>query len=239
MSVPWLGVRVILVSAFLTAGMVSAGIAQAETTTSWLVNGSKFTSALNPTLEAETDTEGVLLTELGGKHVHLKCPTIKLSAHLVEPTAQFTGKADFKKLQILQLKNCRRRTRRTEFCEPNAEGVAGLIETNSITGSIVLHEGKGALEVKPTAEGGLFATVQLGEPGAKNECAFGESIKLGGVLFLEDSSFSTDAVKHLVKELSALTKLTVNGTKTATLDGSAWAFLGGAHKGLTWSGQAT
>lgn len=88
------------------------------------------------------------------------------------------------------------------------------------------------MEVIPAEEGKPFTTIYTGE-----ECAFGESITAEGKLFLEGTMHSTNSVKHLVKELKALSKLTVNGgAKAATLDGSAWVFLSGTHKGMTFSG---
>jgi len=151
MSVPWLKVKVLPLGIFLTVGMIFTSLARAETSAFWLVNGSKFTSGLQPTLEAETDTEAVPLTELGGKFVDIKCKKLEfVGAHLTEPTAQFTGKVLYHECDFLSL------TGKTPVlwlsCEPFVGANKGLIETNSITESIVLHEGKGALEVKPTAQ---------------------------------------------------------------------------------------
>lgn len=241
--------RALVLGAVLSAMMVFVGNVQAETNPFWLVNGSQFTSGLNPSLEAETDVEGSLLTTLGGKEIHLRCPRISfVGAHLVEPTAQFSGKVLYRECKFFSLEGTPLVEKEQKFCEPSAGGVKGSIETNSLTGSIALHEPKvgekiGVLEVKPST-GTLLVTINLGEL-----CAFGELLKIGNgksksgetlssVLFLEDPGFSVDAVKHLVKELSALTTLYANGGETkATINGSAWAFLAGAHAGLTFSGQ--
>jgi hypothetical protein len=229
-----LGLKALSLSVILIGTLAFTSAVQAEPTAFWLANFAKFSGGLSPTVEAETDVVGTLLTELTGKFIHLKCKVIKLvGAHLVEPVAQFLGKALFHECDSLSLKTAGGELVLQSACEPSVGASKGLIETNSITGLIVLHEGKGSLELKPTTAGGLFATVNLGE-----ECAFGSALKVGGVFFLEDTGFSSDAAKHLVKELSALTKLVINeGSKTATIDGSAWTFLGGAHKAMTFSGQ--
>jgi hypothetical protein len=221
------------------------GSGESGSTKFWLVNGSKFTAGLKPSLQAETDTEGTLLTTLNGTPIDIKCKKLELiGAHLVEPTAQFTGKVLYHECDFLSLVGGVATLQKA--CEPFVGANKGLIETNSITGSIALHEGVGVLEVKPT-EGSLFATINLGE-----ECGFGSALKVGdgenkstkkvlpSALFLKDTKgrFSTDEVKHLVEELAALTTLYVNGGETkATIDGSAWTFLSGAHQGLAFSGQ--
>ena len=242
-----LGLKALGLCAMLVGMFAFTGVAQAEVGAFWLVNGAKISESLLPTVKAETDVAGTLLTELGGKFIHLKCPTINLvGAHLVEPLGKILGSIDFSGCKFFSLKTAGGELVEQKVCEPNAEGVAGLIVTNSITGLIKLHEPKtgvkeGVLEAAPTTAGGLFATIQLGAAAPNNECAFGEKLKIGGVFFLKDceGKFLTDLVKHLVEELKALTKLVVNeGTKTATIDGSAWGFLGGAHEKLTFAGHS-
>jgi hypothetical protein len=237
-----LGLKILGLCAVLVGMFAFSSAAQAEVGAFWLVNGVKISEALLPTVEAETDVAGVLLTELGGKQIHLKCPTINLvGAHLVEPLGKILGKIDFKGCTFSSLKTVGGELVLQKACEPKNEGVAGLITTNSITGLIKLHKTAGgvveqALEAVPTEAGGQFANIVLGP-----ECAFGENLKIGGVFFLKDclKQFLTDVVKHLVEELKELTKLNVNGGATkATIDGSAWAFLGGVHKGLSWAGHS-
>lgn len=221
----------------LVGVLAFASVAQAEPNAFWLVNGAKFTT-LSPTVGAETDVAGMLLTELGGKFIHIPCSTIKLvGARLVEPLAQIVGKVLFHGCEFWELKTPGGPKVLLGACQPRVGANLGLIETLSLTGLIKLHEPKagervGSLEIKPTEAGGTLAHVILGE-----ECAFGETLLVGGVFFAKDTAFTTNAVKHLLLELPALTKLTVNGTKPATIDGSAWVFLGGAHIGLTFSGQ--
>jgi hypothetical protein len=228
-----LGLCAMLVSMF-----AFASIAHAEKGALWKIGGA--TAKGGEAVEAKTDVEGVLLTELGTKFIHLKCPTINLvGAKLVEPNGGITGKIDFKGCKFFSLTTPGGTLVLQGACEPKNEGVAGLIVTNSITGLIVLHTPsggtkEGVLEAKPTTAGGLFANIVLGP-----ECAFGENLKVGGVFFLKDclKQFSTEVKEHLVEELKELTKLVINeGAKTATIDGSAWAFLGSPNSGKLWAG---
>lgn len=240
-----LGLKVLGLCAMLVGMFAFTGVAQAEVGAFWLVSGAKISEALLPTVEAKTDVEGSLLTTLGGKEIHLRCPNIKLvGAHLVEPLGKILGKIDFSGCKFFTLEGSPLSEKEKTACEPSAEGVKGLIVTNNITGLIKLHEGQPVIEAVPTEAKKPFVNLFLGE-----ECGFGENLKVGGpfegagggVVFLKDCQGKalTDLAEHLVEELSALTKLTVNGGATAaTVHGSAWAFLGGAHKGLTFAAHA-
>src|SRR4051812_33648339 len=163
-----LGPKALGLCALLAAMLSFAGPAQAEVGAFWLVSGAKISEALLPTVEATTEVEGVLLTELGGKFLHLKCPTINLAgAHLVEPLGKILGKIDLKGCALWSLKTAGGELVLQKACEPKNEGVAGLITTNSIPGLIKLQKTAGgvteqALEAKPTTEGGLFANIVLG-----------------------------------------------------------------------------
>lgn len=251
-----LGLKILGLCAVLVGMFAFSSTAQAEVNAFWKVSGAKIASTLNPPLEAKVDVVGTLLTTLGGQFIDLTCQTIKTagSAHLVEPLGKVEGKLDFGTCDFLSLKEKGGVAVLQKACEPSAEGVKGLIVTNAISGLIKLHKTaagvtEAVLEATPKVAG-PFVTILLGE-----ECAFGETLKVGGtgaeasggVFFLKDcetsactkSSFTTDKKEHLVTELTSLTKLTVNGGATvATIDGSAWAFLGGAtHSGLTFAGQ--
>src|SRR3954471_7221906 len=226
-----LGPKALGLCVTLVAMLSFTGAAQAEVGAFWLVSGKTISAELLPTVEGETEVAKVLLTELGGKFIHLKCPKFKLvGAHLVEPLGKILGSIDLSECTFSSLKTAGGELVLQKACEPKNEGKAGLITTNNITGLIKLHKTAAGvteqvLEAKPTTEGGLFANIVLGP-----ECAFGENLKIGGVFYLKDclKQFLTDVVKHLVEELKELTKLVVNeGAKTATIDGSAWAFLGG------------
>jgi hypothetical protein len=233
-----LGLKALALCGALVGMFAFAGAAQATSGALWKIGGAQAKGG--EAVEAKTDVAFTLLTELGGKQVHIKCPTINLvGAKLVEPNGGFTGRIDFKGCKFFFLKTIGGELIEEISCEPRAEGVKGLIVTNSITGLVVLHTPsggtkEGVLELKPTSAGALLVTIPLGE-----ECGGGEELKVGGVLFLKDclKQFSTEVIEHLVEELKELTKLVINGgTKAATIDGSAWAFLGSPNKGRTWSG---
>jgi len=233
-----LGLKVLGLCAVLVGMFAFTGAAQASTGALWKIGGAQAKGG--EAVEAESEAAGgILLTELGGKFIHVKCLKLKLvGAKLVEPNGKITGKIDFSECDFLSLTTQGGSVVLQKACEPFVGTNKGLIETNTINGLIVLHtptggKAEGVLEAVP-ASGVLFATINLGP-----ECAFGEEIKVEGKFFLKDceGKFSTELVKHLVEELKALTKLTVNGgTKTATIDGSALAFLGAPNAGKLWAG---
>jgi hypothetical protein len=233
-----LGPKALGLCAVLVGTFAFAGIAQAEPGAFWRISGVQAKGG--ELVEAQSEAAGItLLTELGGKFIDLKCPSLKLvGAKLIEPNGGITGKIDFSGCDFLSLKTPGGELVLQKSCEPSAEGVKGLIVTNQFTGLIRLHEPKAGtkeavLEIRPTT-GTLFASPKLGE-----ECAFGEILKLGGVIFLKDceGKLSTELVKHLLEVLKALTELTINeGTKASTVDGSFLAFLGSPNTGKTWSG---
>jgi hypothetical protein len=241
-----LGLKALGLCAMLVGMFAFAGTAQAEPGAFWLVNGGRISETLLPTVGAETDVKGVLLTTLNGKEIDISCETILLvGAHLVEPNGKILGKIVFHGCDFLSLVGGVATLQKA--CEPFVGANKGLIETNVITGLIKLHEEKPVLVATPPA-GGLFATIKLGE-----ECAFGEELKVGNgenkstkkVLEAQfalkdcEGKALVDLVKHLVEELSALTSLYVNGGETkATIMGSAWAFLTGPHEGLTFAAHA-
>jgi hypothetical protein len=259
-----LGLKALGLCAMLVGMFAFAGVAQAETNSFWLVAGAKLPEGLKVEVGAKTDVAGSLLTTLGGKEIHLRCPTINLvGAKLVEPTGKIEGKIDFSGCKFFALEGSPLAEKEKTACEPSAEGIKGLIITNSITGLIVLHTPSGGtaepvIEAVPSGGGSLFATVALGE-----ECAFGELLKVGNgenkstkevlktKFFLKDckeikegkcegSGALVDRTEHLVEELSTLTKLYVNGGETtATVHGSALAFLSDTtHKGMTFAAHA-
>jgi hypothetical protein len=235
-----LGLKALGLCAMLVGMFAFAGVAQAEVGAFWLVNGAKISESLLPTLLAETDTEASLLTTLGGREIHLRCKKVEaVEAHLVEPLGKLLGHLLFHECKFFALKGSVEEEQKA--CEPTIGANKGLIETNTITGLIKLHEPKAGvketvIEATPNNAEGLFAKIPLGEL-----CGFGENLKVFGKFFVKDCKGEalTDLVKHLIEELPALTKLTVNGpTTAATVHGSAWAFLGGVHKGLTFAAHA-
>jgi hypothetical protein len=231
MTRPKLGLQVLSLCAMLASALALPGAAQAEENAYWEVNGAKVLGI--PSVEVETDVAGALLTELGGKQVHLKCQkvaTIWLVTHLASQ-GKVLGMLAFDECKFFELVTPGGTTKELGACTPSSRSISGLIETNLISGLIRLHEGKARVEVLPGEGGKPFATIYLGE-----ECAFGENITVGGKFWINDSSFETNTVEHLVSELKSLTALTINGgAKTATIDGSAWMRMDDSSEGLTFS----
>jgi hypothetical protein len=123
-------------------------------------------------------------------------------------------------------------------CTPK-DSVAGSLEivTKPLDALLVLHNGEDILRLLPVA--GLnepFATIELGAA-----CAIGTKVPVIGELTLKDCNnlALTHLVEHLV-EPGPLTELwTISKTTehVATLLGSAWGFLKGAHEGIKFSGD--
>ena len=228
-----LGLKVLGLCAVLVGMFAFTGAAQASTGALWKIGGAQAKGG--EAVEAESEAAGgILLTELGGKFIHVKCLKLKLvGAKLVEPNGKITGKIDFSECDFLSLTTQGGSVVLQKACEPFVGTNKGLIETNTINGLIVLHtptggKAEGVLEAKGEPD---FATINLGP-----ECSVGEKLLVEGVFFLKDceGKFSTENKTHLVEELKALTKLTLNGgTKTATIDGSALATLA---TGSLWAG---
>ena len=226
-----LGLKVLGLCAVLVGMFAFTGAAQASTGALWKIAGSQAKGG--EVVEATSEAAGgILLTELGGKNIDIKCLKLELvGAKLVEPNGKITGKILFHECDFLTLVGTVATLQKV--CEPFVGTNKGLIETNTINGLIVLHtptggKAEGVLEAKGEPD---FATINLGP-----ECSVGEKLLVEGVFFLKDceGKFSTENKTHLVEELKALTKLTLNGgTKTATIDGSALATLA---TGSLWAG---
>src|SRR5690242_5866973 len=100
-----LGMKALGLCAMLVGMFAFTGVAQAELGAFWLVTAKAITESLLPAVSAETDKEFVLLTTIGEKQIHLKCPTINLvGAHLVEPLGKILGKIDLKGCKFFSLK---------------------------------------------------------------------------------------------------------------------------------------
>jgi hypothetical protein len=209
-----------------------ATAAQAEPGAFWLVNGAKVTNPLLPEIQVKKDTpHGIFLTKVGLSKVEILCTEIKFVGAKLHESGRGTGK--------VHVEGCITKLNGTvaAACKPKSPGASlGLIETNALELLIKLHElslgvKDGVLEVKP-AVAGLFLTLELGA-----SCAIGNKINISGVGFMKDCQNEglVDKVEHLFEEgpLSAL----LFGANPATIDGSAWAFLAGAHTGMTFSGQ--
>ena len=210
---------------------LSATMAQAEPGAFWEVNGSHITGSLSVEGGGVIENTGILLTKIGTSKVEISCPTIKAVNLVLKESGSGSGKG--------HLEECTTKLNGTlaSRCTPKSPGApAGLVETNALDGLIVLHEPSPGtrvdlLELLPTA-GTAFVTLELGAL-----CAIGNKFDITGKAFVKDCQGEglVNKVEHLVEEgpLSAL----LFGGNAATIDGSAFVFLNGAHAGLTFSGH--
>jgi hypothetical protein len=215
---------------------VSATAAQAETNAFWLVNGVKLASGLNPTINAKSETEGILLTKVGLSKVEILCTEIKFVGATLGLNGGAKGKIHFQSPT-----GCITKLNGTEAsaCKPKSPGASlGLIETNALTGLIVLHTLENGtkdelVELKPEEAGKPFATLELGA-----SCAIGTKFDITGTFFIKDCKGEglVDKVEHLFEE-GPLSKL-LFGANPMTIDGSSFMFLTGAHAGMTFAGHA-
>ena len=129
----------------------------------------------------------------------------------------------------------------TPACVPtDPVGGTGTIITKPGHALLKLHEGSDIVKILPDT-GEEFALIKTG-PVVGNECAIGNSVPVKGTLALKDCKGEgrVHMVEHLVEQFTPLTKLFVISNTlehTASLLGSAWAFLKGVgHAGLLWGG---
>jgi len=220
-------------------GVMAFSASAAQGAATWLVEHNVLPEALLPTLDANLDGgDGTLLGTLVGIKFHILCKELKLNeTHLVAP-AKVLGFVVFTKCEVLELLADNTTMLLTKCNIPE-----GKVTSVKSIGSIILHEGNGAVEFKPEV-GTTFATINMGP-----ECPIGENVKVGGVFRVRDcvpSEFLTDKVTHLIESpklgLNASgesNELFLNGNKKilATVDGSANVFLTGVHSGLTFAGH--
>lgn len=222
----------------IAAGSTAIPTSSAQAALSWLVLNATGTTAteLKAEVEAEKDTKRITLTtHIIGIHPSTSCLDVELSGVFLFVSGLIKGK--------IRYKNCEAYGKGEEEealgCSVHSVGQpAGTIETNLLKGELVLHEVKvGEKEVlaKLEPESGTTLATILTE-----ECILPEANTVNGVVYLKDCEKkpTVHTVKHLLI-LGPLTKLWV-GSDTAehletTVSGSAWAKLGGAHKGLSWA----
>jgi len=228
----------------------SATGAQAEGV--WLIlNASKQVKTgteLPAILELEKDKNKVgeehyvLHSEILKIKILFLCTGIKLVNAIIYNSGAIGEKVGVEKGSKILFSECE--TFINNVLEPNCpptDPIDGkkFIVTKALHGLLALHAlASGAkddiLLIEPD-EGSVLATIVL--PAG---CPIGTSVPVIGKLALQDCEglALVHLVKHLLEPLEALTKLfTVSETAehTATLLGSAWAKLGGAHAGLEWS----
>jgi len=134
-------------------------------------------------------------------------------------------------------------------CVPKNKGTEeGVIETKPLHGLLKLHKlvSGGLIDdvvlILPDKVGGveskLFVTMEFGA-----ECAIGQKVPVIGHATIKacpGDNLLTHLLKHLVEimpELTTLWAITETAEHVATLLGSAWIKLAGAHSGLLFSGD--
>jgi hypothetical protein len=232
MSHPFKASRLIgLLAVALGLMAFSATAAQAEPLAYWEVEGTKIegTSTLLPTVQAKNDTtHSTLLTKVNGQPINVLCGPIKFVGAKLHTLGRATGKIHYEGCTI-------------EFdhvlatrCKPHSPGAAaGLIETGALEGLSKLHSSGTIDLVKLSPVTGLtFVTLELGAL-----CAVAERVDITGHVYLKECSNEglVNKVEHLFEE-GPLTELFFWGNP-ATIDGSAWGFLEGAHVGMKFSGH--
>ena|SRR6187399_1941238 len=219
-----------------------ASAAQAETGAKWLfahvVEGKEL---LIPFLEAsiglETDTVGILHTEISKTKVLFECTTSAAIGATLKANGSIGNGAKIK------FSGCTTKLNGATSapCKPKAGGTEdGVINTQAGHALLVLHALAGGgtddlLSILPDS-GETFAFIEMSE-----ECSIGSKVPVIGKATLKDCEnlALTHLVKHLV-EIGPLTELwTISKTAehVATILGSGWAKLTGAHEGLKFSGD--
>jgi hypothetical protein len=240
----------------------AAGAAQAETGAKWLVNG-KDVGDLLPQLvvkEVENKTASISWSTKGGTKVLFLCTSTEFDTGglLTSNGGVSTGNVSFKGcvtfLNGTPSPSCKPFSRGKplgEILSLKGKGLIVLDKEDKLL-LLVMKEGKLELEevfdkiselikVFPLNASGeitkVFGMLSLGE-----ECSIGEQVNVETTELGEgvwgkdiggDAGFLTELVTHLMVE--ALQKLRVLGQPAIVL-GSAIIELGGAHKGLKWSG---
>jgi hypothetical protein len=244
----------------IVLGLMAFGTtaAQAEPLARWLILKSDGTllpdSGLAVPVELEKETTGILHTKIAGVAVLFECEKIAaVNANLLahgsvgeKLVKEKVGEKEIERGTASKIKfsGCITKLNGTASkpCEPNNSGTEpGVIVTNPGHALIELHEKADKTKVEfvhilPDT-GETFATIKTSE-----ECSIGASVPVIGKAYLEDceGKFLTHLVKHLTQVSTELTELwTISKTAehVATILGSAWALLGGEHKGLAWGGD--
>ncbi len=221
--------------------LVAPGSAQAAAT-------SGFKASLAAAPEAKTAAElpaqvlgelegadGTLLTRLVGLAASVLCTTSSLEGVKLEGEGKLTEGSK------VTFTGCTVPT--PTGCMVNSPGKAiGTIATNELKGQL---QSSGEIKVEPKTTGGAFANLVFGHETGKT-CSLPEEVSepIKGVLWLKDceGKIEEHLEKHLLVESTAHSKTLFIGSDTAksletSLDGSAWAKLGGAHAGLKWGGE--
>ena len=214
---------------------------QAESTGGTWTYQEKFTGTLKafegalaePEIGVEVDVTLVLHSEaLGGTKVLYECRQIStVAGSKLKPNGVALGKLVF--TECAAFLNGVLSTP----CKPKD----GKITTNLIKAQMLLHKlffstDKILIAEGETEAGGAanFAVIE-----STATCALGIKVPVGGKFAIEPANPTTHETKHLFQEFSDLTHLWIlsdTAEHQASILGSAWAFLTGAHAGLKWAG---
>jgi hypothetical protein len=221
---PRLSLVGLLASVFILMA-VSAGPAQAEKGNVWLLNGEHVTSTLQPAVSVSSVGGLVLLSKVNGIKIEISCGGAALeNTKLLTGGSVAGGKVKFTgcSTKLNEIKQV--------SCEPHNGTEKGVIVSNELNDSLVLHSG--ALFVRLEAASEILATVVSSE-----ECLAGEKIAVIGKLTLKDEALEKESPSHSVSEgpLTELWLVSKTEEHKATMDGSLTLEMGGEHKGLEWA----
>jgi hypothetical protein len=233
-------------SVILGVMVFSAATAHAEVGAKWLLAKNELGTPLIPFLEAtvafETDTPFVLHAKIAGIAVLFLCTTTSSQGVVLKANGSIGEGARF----ILSGCTVDLNGVTSKPCEPNNEGKEpGVLKTKPFHGLLVLHELAGGAKddlilILPDNVGGvkseIFATLEMSA-----ECAIGTKVNIIGHKTFKDCEniMLVHTLRHLL-EIGPLTQLWViskTAEHVATVLGSWWAKLTGAHAGLLWGGD--
>jgi hypothetical protein len=193
--------------------------------------GAKLVPFLEALLLFEADATWVMHTKIAGIAVLVSCTTIQaVNAKLKANGSIGSGaKVRFSGC-ITQLNGMT-----SHACEPNPGGIdPGVVTTNELHGLL-----KGELISILPDTGSTFSTLEMSE-----ECPIGEKVPVFGTLTLKDGKgqLKSHLVKHLLEvgskaEGTQLWTISQTAEHETFILGSRWAFLGGIHTGLKFSGE--
>jgi hypothetical protein len=246
-----LGLRALGLCALILGLMACVtSAAQAETGATWSLKNAGGTLVLIPgatdllpeiNAKPDTATVGLLFVTAGGTHTEFVCKKFELIGiggarpKLIASGSISEGQAKFSECET------RLNGAKSIPCEPHTGANKGEIITKKATGLIKLHLLAGSVvddvvTLTPTTKNGKgefsAGIVELGE-----ECSIGTSVEVTGTLTVVDCQGDPreELVMHLIEEFNQLRGLKALG-QTAKVNGSAFAFLVGAHEGLKFAG---
>jgi len=188
------------------------------------------TGTLHATIKLKKDTTYVLHSKILGIAVLFLC------SELEAQNATLEGEGSISKGGKVLFTGCTTDLNGSvsALCEPKDTtlGVAGTILTQSLHSLVILGEASETiLNILPD-EGEIFANIEMG-----SKCPIGTKVPVIGKIALNDCEGKAKifAIEHLVEatkdKFTQLWTISKTVEHEATLLGSAWAFLGGAHAG--------